>query len=43
METLIRRLVKENKIPYVQCGSGARGKVLISKASLLNYLEGKQK
>ncbi len=35
----VRMLVKQNKIKHIKCGS----KTLISKASLLNYLEGNLK
>ena len=37
-EHTVRQLVKQNKIPYVRAGQGKRGKILISKADLLNYL-----
>lgn len=37
-EHTVRMLVKQNKIRYIRCGKGARGKILISKDSLLKYL-----
>ena len=37
-EHTVRMLVKQNKIRYIRCGQGARGKILISKDSLLKYL-----
>ena len=37
-EHTVRQLVKQNKIPYVRAGKGNRGKILISKTDLLNYL-----
>ena len=37
-EHTVRQLVMQNKIPYVRAGQGKRGKILISKADLLNYL-----
>ena len=37
-EQTVRQLVTQGKIAYVRAGSGVRGKILVSKASLLNYL-----
>ncbi|WP_028510264.1 helix-turn-helix domain-containing protein [Ruminococcus sp. NK3A76] len=37
-EHTVRQLVAQGKIAYVRAGSGVRGKILVSKASLLNYL-----
>ena len=37
-EHTIRMLVKQNKVCYIRCGEGARGKILVSKESLLKYL-----
>ena len=37
-EHTVRQLVIQEKIPYVRAGQGKRGKILISKADLLNYL-----
>ena len=37
-EHTIRQLVAQEKIPYIRTGKGKRGKILISKASLLEYL-----
>ena len=34
----IRMLVKQDKVKYIRCGQGARGKILVSKESLLKYL-----
>ena len=38
-EHTVRQLVAQDKVAYVRAGSGVRGKILVSKASLLNYLE----
>ncbi|MBO6308199.1 MAG: helix-turn-helix domain-containing protein [Oribacterium sp.] len=37
-EHTVRMLVKQNKIRYIRCGQGNRGKILVSKDSLLKYL-----
>ena len=37
-EHTVRMLVKQNKVKYIRCGQGARGKILVSKESLLKYL-----
>ena len=37
-EHTIRQLVAQGKVAYVRAGSGVRGKILVSKASLLKYL-----
>ena len=37
-EHTVRQLVKQNKIPYVRAGQDNRGKVLINKTDLLDYL-----
>lgn len=37
-EHTVRQLVAQNKIPYIRAGQGKRGKILISKVDLLNYL-----
>ncbi len=37
-EHTVRQLVAQGKIAYVRAGSGVRGKLLVSKTSLLNYL-----
>ena len=37
-EHTVRMLVKQNKVRYIRCGQGARGKILVSKDSLLKYL-----
>ena len=37
-EHTVRQLVAQGKIAYVRAGSGVRGKILVSKASLLMYL-----
>lgn len=34
----LRQLVAQDKVAYVRAGSGVRGKILVSKASLLKYL-----
>ena len=38
-EHTIRQLVAQEKIPYIRTGKGKRGKILISKAALFDYLE----
>lgn len=38
-EHTVRQLVAQNKIPYIRTGQGKRGKILISKAALLEYLK----
>ena len=37
-EHTVRMLVTQNKVKYIRCGEGARGKILVSKESLLKYL-----
>lgn len=37
-EHTVRMLVKQGKVRYIRCGEGARGKILVSKESLLKYL-----
>lgn len=37
-EHTVRQLVAHDKVAYVRAGSGVRGKILASKASLLKYL-----
>ena len=37
-EHTVRQLVKQNKIPYVRAGKSNRGKILINKTDLLDYL-----
>ncbi len=37
-EHTVRQLVKQEKVYAVRAGSGVRGKILVSKASLLKYL-----
>ena len=37
-EHTVRQLVAQGKVAYVRAGSGVRGKILVSKASLLEYL-----
>ena len=39
-EHTVRQLVAQKKIPYIRTGKGKRGKILISKAALLEYLGG---
>ena len=35
-----RQLVAQEKIPFIRTGQGNRGKILVSKAALLEYLGG---
>ena len=37
-EHTIRQLVNQDKIAYIRTGQGKRGKILINKSALLNYL-----
>lgn len=37
-EHTVRQLVTHNKIPYIRTGQDKRGKILINKQALLNYL-----
>lgn len=37
-EHTIRQLIAQNKIPYIRTGQGKRGKILINKKALLDYL-----
>ncbi len=39
-EHTIRQLVIQDKLPYIRTGQGKRGKILISKSALLNYIGG---
>lgn len=38
-EHTIRQLVAQEKIPYIRTGKGKRGKILISKSALMEYLK----
>ena len=40
-EHTVRQLIAQGKIAYVRAESGVRGKILVSKASLLKYLGAK--
>lgn len=37
-EHTVRMFVKQGKVKYIRCGQGTRGKILVSKDSLLKYL-----
>ena len=37
-EHTVRMLVKQGNVKYIRCGEGTRGKILVSKDSLLTYL-----
>ncbi len=39
-EHTIRKLVNQGKVKYIRIGEGKRGKILISKQSLLAYFGG---
>lgn len=39
-EHTIRKLVAQGRVRYIRTGEGKRGKILISKQSLLDYLGG---
>lgn len=36
-EHTVRKLVKQEKLPYIRTGEGKNGKILINKADLLAY------
>ena len=38
-EHTVRQWVSQGLIPYIRTGKGKRGKILISKAALLKYLD----
>lgn len=37
-EHTVRQLIAQDKLPYIRTGQGKRGKILINKSALLNYL-----
>ena len=39
-EHTVRKLVTQRKVHYIRSGEGKCGKILISKKSLLDYLNG---
>lgn len=39
-EHTVRQLVAQDKLPHIRTGQGKRGKILVSKAALLEYLGG---
>lgn len=39
-EHTIRKLVAQGRVRYIRTGQGTRGKILISKKSLLEYVNG---
>ncbi len=39
-EYTVRQLVARDELPYVRCGQGKRGKILIPKAALFAYFSG---
>lgn len=39
-EHTVRQLVAQKKIPFIRTGQGKRGKILISKAALMDYIGG---
>ncbi len=39
-EYTVRQLIARNEIPYIRCGQGKRGKILVPKAALLRYFVG---
>ncbi len=39
-ERTVRQLVVQEKIPFIRTGQGKRGKILVSKVGLLEYLGG---
>ena len=41
-EYTVRQLVARNELPYVRCGEGKRGKILIPKSALIAYFSGRK-
>lgn len=41
-EYTVRQLVAREALPYVRCGQGKRGKILIPKSALLTYFSGRR-
>lgn len=41
-EYTVRQLVARSEIPFVRCGQGKRGKILIPKAALIAYFSGRK-
>ena len=41
-EHTVRKLVAQERVRYIRTGEGERGKILISKQSLLDYLGGEK-
>ena len=39
-EHTVRKLVAQERVRYIRTGEGERGKILVSKQSLLDYLGG---
>ncbi len=39
-ENSIRNLVNQSKVKHIRAGEGKRGKILINKDDLINYLQG---
>lgn len=39
-EHTVRQLIAQEKIPFIRTGQGKHGKILVSKAGLLEYLGG---
>lgn len=39
-EHTVRQLIAQEKIPFIRTGQGKRGKILVSKTGLLEYLGG---
>ena len=38
-EHTVRQLVLQNKLPHIRTGQGKRGKILVPKSALLEYLK----
>lgn len=41
-EYTVRQLVARDELPYVRCGQGKRGKILVPKAALLAFFSGRK-
>ena len=40
LEHTIRQLIAQEKLPFIRTGQGKKGKILVSKSTLLNYFGG---
>ena len=40
-EHTVRQLVKQGKVKFIRTGAGKKGKILVNKADLVKYFQGK--